>query len=90
MATYNAESGLARLIAPHYARAEDEARSLLREIYASAGDLEVVGSELHVRITPLSAPRRTRALAGLCADLTETETIYPGTDLRLVYSVREP
>jgi transposase-like protein len=90
MATYNAESGLARLIAPHYARAEDEARSLLREIYASAGDLEVLGSELHVRITPLSAPRRTRALAGLCADLTETETIYPGTDLRLVYSVSEP
>ena len=90
MATYNAESGLARLIAPHYARAEDEARSLLREIYASAGDLEVVGNELHVRITPLSAPRRTRALAGLCANLTETETIYPGTDLRLVYSVREP
>jgi hypothetical protein len=67
MATYNAESGLARLIAPHYARAEDEARSLLREIYASAGDLEVVDNELHVRITPLSAPRRTRALAGLCA-----------------------
>ena len=90
MATYNAESGLARLIAPHYARAEDEARSLLREIYASAGDLEVVGNELHVRITPLSAPRRTRALAGLCANLTETETLYPGTDLRLVYSVREP
>jgi transposase len=90
MATYNAESGLARLIAPHYARAEDEARSLLREIYASAGDLEVVGSELHVRITPLSAPRHTRALAGLCADLTETETIYRGTDLRLVYLVREP
>ena len=90
MATYNAESGLARLIAPHYARAEDEARSLLREIYTSAGDLEVVGNELHVRITPLSAPRRTRALAGLCANLTETETLYPGTDLRLVYSVREP
>jgi hypothetical protein len=90
MATYNAESGLARLITPHYARAEDEARSLLREIYASAGDLEVVGNELHVRIKPLSAPRRTRALAGLCANLTETETLYPGTDLRLVYSVREP
>jgi hypothetical protein len=50
----------------------------------------VVGNELHVRITPLSAPRRTRALAGLCANLTETETLYPGTDLRLVYSVREP
>ena len=33
MATYNAESALARLVAPHYARAEDEARSLLHEIF---------------------------------------------------------
>ena len=78
MATYNAESGLARLIAPHYARAEDEARSLLREIYASAGDLEVVGDELHVRITPLSAPRRTRALAGLVRGTHRHRDPLPG------------
>ena len=90
MATYNAESALARLLAPHYARAEDEARSLLREVFAAPADMEVVGRELHVRINPLSAPRRTRALAGLCADLTATETTYPGTELRLVYSVKEP
>src|SRR5206468_693065 len=31
MATYNAESALARLLGPHYARADDEARSFLRE-----------------------------------------------------------
>jgi prepilin-type processing-associated H-X9-DG protein len=88
MATYNAESALARLLAPHYARAEDEARALLREVFASPADLEVVGTELHVRINPLSAPRRSKALAGLCADLTATETTYPGTDLTLVYSVK--
>lgn len=89
MATYNAESALARMIAPHYARAEDEARSLLREIFRSPADLQVCGSELHVRIHPLAAPRRTRALAALCEDLTATETTYPGTAFTLVYSVRE-
>jgi len=88
MATYNAESALARLIAPHYARAEDEARSLLREIFSASADLEIDGDRLHVRIVPLSAPRRSRALAGLCQDLTATETIYPGTGLTLVYSVK--
>ena len=88
MATYNAESALARLLGPHYARAADEARSLLREAFASPADLEVVGSELHVRLDPLSAPRRTAAIAGLCEDLTATKTIYPGTDLTLVYSVK--
>lgn len=61
MATYNAETALARLLAPHYARAEDEARSLLREAMRSPADLQVLGHELHVRINPLSAPRRTRA-----------------------------
>ena len=89
MATYNGESALARLLAPHYARAEDEARSVLREIFHSPADLQVVGHELHVGIKPLSAPRRTRALAGLCADLTATRTTYPGTDLTLVYAVAE-
>lgn len=89
MATYNAESALARLLAPHYPRADDEARSLLREIFASPADLQVNGHQLHVRINPLSAPRRTRALAGLCADLTATQTTYPGTNLTLVYAVKD-
>jgi transposase len=88
-ATYNAESALARMIAPHYARADDEARSLLHEVFSSAGDLEIEGHRLHVRIAPLSAPRRTRALAALCEELTATETLYPGTKLTLVFSVKE-
>jgi len=89
MATYNAESALVRLLAPHYARADDEARTLLREIFMSPADLKVRGDELHVRIDPLTAPRRSRALAGLCKELTATETIYPSTHLTLVYSVKE-
>lgn len=88
MATYNAESSLARMLAPHYARADDEARTFLREVFSSPADLEVVGDRLHVRINALSAPRRSRALAALCVELTDTETTYPGTDLVLVYSVK--
>jgi transposase len=89
MATYNAESALARMIAPYYARADDEARTLLREVFSAPGDLEIEGERLHVRINPLAAPRRTRALAALCDELTATETIYPGTKLTLVYSVKQ-
>lgn len=89
MATYNAESVLARLLGPHYARADDEARSLLREAFGTPADLEVVGNELHVRLSPLSAPRRSRAIGGLCEELTATKTTYPGTKLTLVYSVKD-
>ena len=88
MATYNATSSLARLMHPHYRRAEDEARMVIREALTSPADLEVVGDELHVRINPLSAPRRSRAIARICAELNATETLYPGTNLRLVYSVK--
>ena len=88
MATYNAESALARLLAPHYARADDEARTLLREMFRAPADLEVKGDELHVTVNPLSAARRTRAMAALCDELTSTKTRYPGTELMLVYSVK--
>lgn len=90
MATYNAESVLARLLGPHFVRAEHEARTLLGEVFARSADMVVDNGEFQVRIDPLSAPRRTQALVGLCEELTATKTIYPGTDLVLVYSVKGP
>jgi prepilin-type processing-associated H-X9-DG protein len=88
MATYNAESALARMLAPHYSRAEDEARTLLREAFKAPADQQVIGTELHVTIAPLSSPRRTRAIEGLCRELNATRTTYPGTELTLVYSIK--
>jgi len=90
MSAYNAESALARLLAPHYPRAEDEGRALLREAFRDSGTLEIVDDHLEVRLNHLSAPRRTRALAALCDQLNQTETRYPGTDLVLRYSVNQP
>jgi hypothetical protein len=57
MSTYNAESALARMLAPHFRL--DEARALLREAFNSAGDLEVVNGTIKVRIDPLSAAVRS-------------------------------
>ena len=88
MSAYNTESTLARLLRPHYARGQDEARALLREAFTLTGDLQIIGDTLHVRLDPATAPRRSRALAALCAELTDTQTRYPGTDLTLVYSVK--
>jgi hypothetical protein len=88
MAAYNAESTLARMIRPHYARAEDEARTLIREAMTLSGDLQITGDTVHLRLDPASAPRRSRALAALCDQLTATETIYPDTNLKIEYSVK--
>src|SRR5665648_49314 len=88
MSAYNTEAALARLLRPHYPRGEDEGRALLREAFTLTGDLEIIGTTLHVRLDPASAPRRSRALAALAAELTNTATRYPGTNLTLAYSVK--
>ena len=88
MSAYNSESALARLLRPHYSRGDDEARALLREAFTLSGDLQIIGDTLHVRLDPASAPRRSKALAALCTELTDTKTRYPGTDLTLAYSIK--
>ena len=90
MATYNAESSLARLLAPHYARVRHEARSLLTEAFTTPADLQVADGRLHITLNPLSTPARTAAISGLCEQLTDTQTLYPGTDLPLVYAIKTP
>ncbi len=88
MSAYNSESTLARLLRPHYSRGDDEARALLREAFTLTGDLQISEGTLNVRLDPASAPRRSKALAALCAELTATATRYPGTDLVLNYSIK--
>jgi len=88
MSAYNAETTLARLLREHYPRAADEARALLREAMRLPGDIHITGDTLHLRLDPATAARRSRAIAGLCNELTATETRYPGTDLKIKYSVK--
>lgn len=88
MSAYNTETALARLLRSHYSRGDDEARALLREAFTLSGDLQIIGTTLHVRLDPASAPRRSKALAALCVELTDTATRYPGTDLTIAYSIK--
>jgi transposase len=89
VASHNASSALARLLAPLQARADDAARNLLREAFRTPADVQLVGKQLHVRLESLCAPRRSQAIAALCDALTASNTRYPGTDLTLVYSMRD-
>jgi hypothetical protein len=88
MAAYNAETALARALDGHYARASDEAYALIREALSISGDIRPGPGELLIRLDPLTAPRRTQALAALCDQLTAVSARYPGTDLVLRYEVK--
>ena len=88
MAAYNAETTLARALDGRYARAGDEAYALIREALTASGDIRPGDGGLLVRLDPLTAPRRTQALAALCDQLSQAASRYPGTDLVLRYEVK--
>jgi transposase-like protein len=88
MAAYNAETALARALDGHYARAGDEAYALIREALTVSGDIIPGHGQLLVRLDPLTAPRRTQALAALCDQLNQAQACYPGTDLVLRYEIK--
>jgi hypothetical protein len=88
MAACNAETLLARALNGHYARAGDEAYALIREALTTSGDIIPGNGELLIRLDPLTAPRRTQALAALCDQLTAAGARYPGTSLALRYEVK--
>jgi transposase len=90
MVAYQAESDLIALLRPHYARVDQEGRTLLHELFATAGDIRLSDSELHLILAPLSSPHRTRAAQALCETLNQTATTFPGSRLRMRFAVRPP
>ena len=90
MVAYQTESDLLALLRPHYARADQEGRTLLHELFATAGDIRVGESELHITLAPLSSPHRTYAAEALCEMLDQTATMFPGSHLRMRFAMRPP
>jgi hypothetical protein len=90
MVAYQAESDLLALLRLHYARADDEGRTLLHELFQTPADLHVTETELRVTLYPLSSPHRTLAVTALCESLNETTTAFPGSKLRLRFAVYPP
>jgi hypothetical protein len=89
MVAYQAESDLLRLVSPHYSRAKDEGRTLIQSALASRADLQATKIQLRVTLAAQSSPHRTRAVAALCEQLNQTETVFPGSTLCLHYAIRE-
>ncbi len=89
MVAYQAETDLLSLIRSDYARADDEGRTLMQSALKCSGDIEVNGNELRITLNPLSSPHRSKAIKVLCGKLNTTNTVFPGTNLRLVYDVKE-
>jgi len=88
MIAYRAETAMTCILREKLARSDD-ARALLRDVYGTEADLQpdLAAQTLTVRIHHLATRAHDEALRHLCAELNATETVFPGTNLRLVYEL---
>ena len=88
MIAYRAETSMASTVREQLKRSDD-ARALLRQIYDTEVDLmpDPVAGTLTVCLHHLTQAAHDAAVRYLCEELTATETIFPGTNLRLVYKL---
>jgi hypothetical protein len=85
---YRAETALAQLAREKINRLDD-ARSVVRQIFRTEIDLlpDQQNKTLTVRLHPMTTQAHDEVVRHICAELTATETVFPGTDLRLIYEI---
>ena len=88
MIAYRAETAMAHILREKMSR-HDDARSLLRAIYSTEVDIvpDPQANTLTIRLHPLANTSSDQAIRHLCAEINCTETLFPGTELRLIYEL---
>jgi len=89
MICYRAETSVATLLSEFLTNAKDEKRMLVKQIIENNADLlpDFENKTLTVVLHTLSAPRFNYAADQLAQILTQAETIFPGTDLRMIFKI---
>jgi hypothetical protein len=89
MICYRAETTVSLLLSSEIYAKQEEIRSLVKSIIKSRGDLspDYEQKTLTIKMYTQSTPRNNYALEKLCELLTDSETLYPGTELRLIYKL---
>lgn len=88
MVVYRAETAMANILREKLSR-EDDARSLLRAIYATEADIipDEKNGMLTIRLHNLASRMQNEALKYLCDELNATETTFPGTKFQIIYEM---
>lgn len=89
MICYRAETALANQI-HFYNRAEDEKRMLIKQIIQTPVNIfpDYKNKTLTVTLHTLSTPRYNEIASTIATLLNETETIFPGTELALIFKTQ--
>ena len=88
MIAYRAETALVSVVREQLAR-EDDARSLLRDLFRTEADLspDESAAVLTVHVHSMANPRSNQAIDHLLSQLNAAELTYPGTNFKLVYTL---
>jgi hypothetical protein len=88
MIAYRTETAMVNILREYIGK-KDEARTLVRQIFTTDADIEPDEKEgtLKINLHNMTNPRNNQYVQQLCKILTESETIFPGTNLRLVYGM---
>lgn len=89
MICYRAESSVASWIAPFLSKASDEKRMVVKQIIASNADIipDYQNKTLTINLHSLSAQRFNTAAFELTKILNDTQTDFPGTNLRMFFKI---
>ena len=87
MICYRAETALAEIITPFFAKAKQEKRMLIKQIFNTTADLipDHKNQTLTIKLYTLTTTRANNAVKELCSILNQTETVFPGTCLKLIF-----
>ena len=87
MICYRAETAMANVLGSEYKKSKNEIRALIKSLIFTQADIypDYEQNTLTVTLYSLSSQRDNRAVANLCDLLNETETLYPETDLKIIF-----
>jgi len=88
MIAYRAETAMAKVLEPEISKRK-YTRVFLRQIFNTETDInpDYTNNTLNVKLHSLSNRRSNEIAKDLCAKLNETETIFPGTNMRIFYDL---
>ena len=88
MISYRAETAMANSVRENLSH-PDETRTLLRTLYKTEADLlpDIENNILTIRLHHLANVMSDNVIEKLCTELNATETLFPRTNLRMVFKV---
>jgi hypothetical protein len=86
--SYRAETSMANIIKPEMGHS-DEARTLMKQVYQSDANIypDYINNTLTIELHRMTYRKDDIIIENLCGVLNETQTVFPGTELTMIFKL---